>query len=266
MQLVLRSINQLLMINNYILKILGGLILGLLGLGILFSVKIKSAHAETLESDSYIIQFGNFNVTSGEKESATYKVSDTVGQTGAGPYGQYGSSGYFVGSGFQYIYQIKQFSFTLSKMSIDLGLLATGAHNTDSHLATITTRGAGGYTVYAYETHPLLHQNNVDTIPDTTCDAGACDETTAGIWTDTDIGGFGFNADGSTAASDFLTTNHFRQFANDEAAESMQPVMTSNDIAIEDQATITYKAGLSSGSQVAGLYETNVVYVAVPGY
>ena len=67
--------------------------------------------AETLESSSYVIQFGNFNVTSGEKSNSNYAVTDTVGQTGAGPYGQLGSSTYFVGSGFQYIYPFDQYQF-----------------------------------------------------------------------------------------------------------------------------------------------------------
>src|SRR5687768_2947085 len=97
--------------------------------------------ADELRSDSFVIQFGNFNVTSGEKSSASYSVTDTVGQTADGPFGQYGSSGYFVGSGFQYIYQIDEFAFTISQTAIDLGVLTPGIHNTASHTLTINTRG-----------------------------------------------------------------------------------------------------------------------------
>lgn len=221
--------------------------------------------AERLESDSYIIQFGNFNITSGEKSSASYNVTDTVGQTGAGPFGQYGSSTYFVGSGFQYIYQIDTFAFSISDLSIDLGTLSAGSHNTDSNVLTITTRGAGGYTVYAYEQHPLRHQNGSDTIPDTTCDTASCDETNADPWTNTSIAGFGFNADGTTVPSDFVDTTYFRQFADNSTAETMQAVMDSNNIGSADTATITYKAGIT-GLTPAGEYQTGIIYVAVPGF
>jgi hypothetical protein len=223
------------------------------------------ALAERLESDSYVIQFGTFNITSGTKTSASYNVTDSVGQTAAGPFGSYGGSNYFVGSGFQYIYQIDDFSFTISDLTVALGTLTSGAHNTDTNTLTITTRGGGGYTVYAYEQHPLRHSAGVIEIPDTTCDGAACDETNADPWTNTSIAGFGFNSNGTTAPSDFVDTTYFRQFADNSTAETMQAVMTSANIASSDTTTITYKAGIS-GTQAAGDYETGIVFIAVPGF
>ena len=233
-------------------------------LGILFFT--KQALAERMESESYIIQFGNFNMGSGEQSSTNYKLTETLGQIAAGPYGQYGSSSYFVGSGFQYIYQIRQFRFTISKTSIDLGILTPNAHNTDSHNLSISTRGSG-YVIYTYEARPLtLITDNNTTIPDTTCDDGTCDETQANTWVNQSIGGFGFNVSGDNVASDFVNQNYFRQFADRSAGETMQTIMSSNSIAVNDQATVTYKAGLTSGSQAAGIYTTYVAYVAVPTY
>ncbi|PIR62292.1 MAG: hypothetical protein COU65_04150, partial [Candidatus Pacebacteria bacterium CG10_big_fil_rev_8_21_14_0_10_42_12] len=232
-----------------------------------FQLAIAPAQAERLESNSYVIQFGNFNVTAGEKESTSYKVTDTVGQTGAGPYGQYGVSSYFIGGGFQYIYQIDEFSFSISKLLIDLGELSPGAHNSDNLTMTINTRGAGGYVIYAYEAAPLSLETDAGiTIPDTICDSGTCDETAAGLWTNTAVGGFGFNVAGSDAESDFLTTDHFRQFADRAGAETMQPIASSVDIARDQVATVTYKAGVAAGSQAAGIYQTSTSFVAVPGY
>ncbi|NCN83175.1 MAG: hypothetical protein GW947_04390 [Candidatus Pacebacteria bacterium] len=231
-----------------------------------YQLALAPVLAERLESDSYVIQFGNFNVTAGEKSSASYKVTDTVGQTGAGPYGEYGVSSYFIGGGFQYIYQIDQFSFSISKLTIDLGELTTGAHNTDDLTLSITTRGAGGYAVYTYETKPLTHQDGSHTVADTICDSGSCTEAAAGLWTNVNVGGFGFNATGADAASDFLTTDHFRQFADNSTAETMQSIMSSSDIVEDETVVVTYKAGLSTASQAAGRYETATVYVAVPGY
>ena len=237
----------------------------LLGLTITGAMFVAPVMAENLSSDSYLITFGNFNVTSGEKSSDSYVLTDTVGQTGAGPYGAYGVSSYFLGGGFQYIYQIQRFAFSISKLDIELGTLTTFANNTDSHTLNITTRGAGGYAVYAYEGHPLQHHDGVTTIADTTCDAGTCSQTAAGIWTNVGINGFGYNASGDDVPADFITTNHFRQFSDNSIGEEMQAVMSASDIARTAQATITYKAGVA-GNKAAGEYQTHVVYVAVPGY
>ena len=250
------------LLNRPRMLIIGVLLLVLLTASLILP---NPSWAENLRSDSYVISFGNFNIASGEKSSASYNVTDTVGQTGAGPYGQYGVSGYFVGGGFQYIYQIQNFSFSISDLNINLGNLTVGNHNTDSHTITISTRGANGYAVYAYEIHPLKHTLATNIIPDTTCDSGLCDQTAAGIWTDTNIGGFGFNVSGDGVPTDFISNDHYRQFADDSTAEAMQVVMSSSNLARKDWATITYKAGIE-GFEAAGTYNTAVVYVAVPGY
>lgn len=232
---------------------------------ILSPLLITQASAENLESPSYIIQFGNFNITSGEKSSDSYTVTDTVGQMGAGPFGQPGSSTYFLGSGFQYIYPLNQFRFEISKLNIDLGLLTPLSHNTDSHTLLVRSPGTGGYLVYAYQLHPLRLVNGTAIIPDTTCDNNDCDETVAAEWQNQDIGGFGFNIAGDDVWSDFLSTDYFRQFANNSTNEPMQPVMGTTGVAIDRVTTVTYKAGLF-GNEAAGQYETAVVYIAVPAY
>lgn len=231
----------------------------------LFIATVSLVKAERLESDSFVIQFGNFNMTAGEKSSDNYNLTDTVGQTAAGPFGQYGSSTYFVGSGFQYIYQIDAFSFRLSKTAINLGTLSPGTHNTDSHTMTINTKGAGGYVVYAFETRPLSHTTSAAVIPNTTCDTANCDYTVAGIWQDGDVPGFGFNLTGDDIPADFLTGDHFRAFADRSNNEPMQVVMSSSNVAKTREATVTYQAGISE-TQAAGQYETGISFVAVPGF
>lgn len=228
--------------------------------------KIASpAQADRLKSNSYVIQFGNFNIGSGGGETTNYGLTYTIGQTAPGPFGAYGSSNYFIGSGFQYIYQINPFGFSIDNVALDLGELTIGDHSSATNKLAITTRGAGGYTIYAYEQTPLTHSNGTDTIPDTTCDAGVCDETIAGVWTTPTVPGFGFNVAGDHVAADFLDGTYFRQFADDSAAEDMQPVMTSSNVANNEEATVTYKVGIDS-SVAAGNYQTGVVFVAVPGY
>jgi hypothetical protein len=230
-----------------------------------FMIIVKPAFAEMMKSNSFEIQFGNFNVTSGEKDSAHYNVTDTVGQTAAGPFGAYGSSSYFVGAGFQYIYQIGQFAFSISDIDINLGELSAGQHNSDTNTLTIYTKGASGYSIYAYESHPLRHSNGIANIADTTCDNTLCSQTTAAVWTDQSIPGFGFNINGDGTPVDFINSTYFRQFADQSSAENAQVVMSSTNIAKGDQATVTYKAGIS-GYQAAGNYQTQIIYIAVPGF
>ncbi len=245
--------------------ILGATIGITLGCVLAMSASAPVALAERFDSASYTIQFGNFNITSGEKSSATYTVTDTVGQTGAGPYGAIGSGSYFVGGGFQYIYPLRDFEFSLSSLSIDLGTLIPGVHANGSHTMTVTTRGASGYTVYAYADHGLRHQDGVTIIPHTTCDAGTCTTSTAALWSNQAIPGFGYNMTGQDIPTDFTTSSYFRPFADESLAQPMQVVMSSPDLALDNVATITYKAGIP-GSQAAGSYSTVVNFVAVPAY
>jgi hypothetical protein len=221
--------------------------------------------ADRLESESYFVTFGNFNVTSGEKSSASYNVTDTVGQIASGPYGQYGSSDYFIGGGFQYIYQIDSFAFTISDVSVELGSIIPNTHNSATHDLTISTRGAGGYIIYAYEEHPLRHNNGSTFIPDTSCDLGTCSISNAEVWTNTSVPGFGFNMTGNDIPIDFVDSTYFRAFADEESGDQMQIVMSSSNIANARTSTVTYKAGVT-GTQAAGNYQTNIRFVAVPGY
>ena len=138
-------------------------------------------------------------------------------------------------------------------------------HNSASNKLTITTKGAGGYTIYAYEQNPLTHSNGTNIIPDTTCNAGTCTQAIAGVWTNQNIPGFGFNVVGNDVATDFLDSTYFRQFADNSSAEDMQVIMNNSNIVKNSQGTITYKVGID-GNTTAGNYQTGIVYVAVPGY
>jgi hypothetical protein len=204
-------------------------------------------------------------MTSGEKSNDNFKVTDTLGQTGSGPYGTYGSTNYFVGSGFQYIYQIGEFAFAISDLGINFDEPIIDEDSTDSNDLSISTRGASGYIVYAYEQHGMLHTDDVTTINDTTCDNNDCDRTVARIWIDPTIYGFGFNMTGEDIPADFVNLNYYRPFANNSLSQSMQPVMSSSSAVTDHQATVKYKVGVGP-NQKAGNYQTHIVFVAVPGY
>ena len=222
--------------------------------------------AENMESASYYLQFGNFNMGSGEFDPGSdYNLTYTMGGTAIGPYGEYGSTDYFLGSGFQYIYQIDQFTFSLSKLSIDFGELTADTFSTDSHTININTGSAGGYQVYVFENQPLT-QINLPTaiIQDTNCNTG-CSETVAGIWDNPINDGFGYHIFGDNTPTDFVNDTYFRRFADNSSGEDMETIMASDNIAMDEEATITYQAAMT-GNQVAGNYQTSIVFVAVPGY
>lgn len=239
----------------------------LIGVGICATVgfasllPIKQALAN-MSSNSYLIQYNNVNMTGGEKSSSSYTVTDTVGETGAG---RYSSAGYLVRSGFQYIYTIGQFSFSLSNTMINLGQLTVGSFNTSTTTLTVSAKGAGGYQVTAYENYPLKIIGTSTTIPDTTCNAGTCNEGTAGVWTSTSIPGFGYNMSGTDIPAAFIDTTYFKQFADLSNNEAPQVIMSNAGVVKNNQATVTYKAGIS-GMQAAGNYENNITYIATPGY
>lgn len=226
------------------------------------SNRITTATAEEMESSSYRIQFGNFNMTSGEKSSASYTISDTVGQTFAQ---DFASTGYQVLAGFQYIYPFSTFTFSLSSLTINLGDLTYGAFNTASHTLTVSSNGAGGYVVQTQAAHPLALPSGSAEIPDTTCNSSSCDEQTAGIWTDPSQAGFGFSVQGDDVSADFVSASYFRQFADRSLGESSQTIMSGNGIAADRSAIVTYQAA-PAGNQASGRYETTITYRAIPTY
>ncbi len=222
---------------------------------------VPSSEAVTMSSDNYQIQWGNINIGGGRKSSTSYTVTDTIGQSAAG---LYSSTGYIVRAGFQYIYTIVPFSFTISDLEMDLGSLIPGTTATATNQLTVSAGGAGGYQVLAFEDHRLKNESGVY-IPDTTCDTDSCDETDADPWTQNDEYGFGFNINGDDVPSDFVNSTYYRQFADDELDEPHQSVMVGASATESSQATVTYKANISA-TQAMGNYETGIVYVALPTY
>ena len=221
---------------------------------------VKQVGAETMSSESYKIIFGNFNITAGTKTSSSYTLTDTVGQTAAG---EFNSSGYTVKAGFQYLYALYDFSFSISDLSIDFGSLTPGTPATATNVLTVSAPGVG-YAVSVFENHPLESENG-DQIPDTTCDDGSCTEAQAAPWTLNTTYGFGFNLSGDDVASDFVNGNYFRQFANQAGGESPQVIMSSSQAGKNRQATVTYKVNIG-GDQAAGDYSNYLVFVATPSY
>lgn len=217
-------------------------------------------HAETLVSPSYKIRLGNFNMTSGFKSSASYQLTDTVGQTAAE---FFSSSGYHLRTGFQYLYTLYDFSFKISSLAINLGTQTPNTFSSATNTLTVSTPGQG-YSVVAYETSKLTNSSG-STIPDTTCDSGACTESSATAWINSTNNGFGYNASGNDIASDFVNSTYFRPFPDLSLSEPPSTVLTTTSAGKNRLATITYKLSVSP-TQAAGDYSTQITYLATPVY
>jgi len=234
------------------LKFTLGLIASLLG----------TVHAQAvIQSPNYVIQMPNLNSGAGIPTSSHYGMSATIGQTAQG---LATSSGYLVKTGFQYIYSIIPFSFTISPISINFGDLLPQTPASASGTLTVSSGGAGGYEVKASENNPLKVSSSASTIPNTNCDT-SCTNTTAGVWSSTSRYGFGFNMSGQDIPADFSDLTYYRPFADRASSESPQVVMSSIYVGRARQSTVTYKVNIS-GTQPAGIYNNIITFTAIPSY
>jgi len=226
-----------------------------------------SVNAQTMRSQNYEVHMGNTNMTSGEKSSQNFSLSDTVGQSASG---LYVSNGYRIGAGFWYLKKVIPFSFTISNLNLDYGLLNSNTPETLTNILTISAGGAGGYQITALENHPPQSASS-NYIADVLGDNGDISEETASVWTQNTTYGFGFKMSGDDIPADFsdpaCDPNCFRQFADRSASppEEAQIIMSSSDVTEESEATASYKINIS-GLQEAGLYQNQIIFIAVPIY
>ncbi|GIW62831.1 MAG: hypothetical protein KatS3mg090_0657 [Patescibacteria group bacterium] len=224
----------------------------------------KNILAINMQSDQYKIQFGNINIGSKTQTSDNYNLTTTLGQTAAQ---EFQSNGYIIKAGFQYIYGLKQFSFSLSNINIDFGTAIPDTPIERNLTLTITFPYSGDYQVTVVEEGPLKTLNNQYSIPDTQCDGGTdtCTETVAKPWTQTNKYGFGYNMSGNDIPSDFINSTYYRPFPDYTLSENPAVVMSSNNIGVNKQATMTLKLNISN-LQPAGNYQTILIFNAVPSF
>jgi len=223
----------------------------------------STALADDLKSPAFEIQMSTINITGGDKSSASYKLSDTVGQTFQG---QFNSAGYVILAGFQYINTLTPFTFKISNLAINFGSLVPGTPSLLSNTLSVTTGSAFGYSVKTIEDHPLQISNGSTTIADTACDlATPCLPTDANVWSDNTRYGFGYNMAGTDVdTTDFVNANYFRPFPVQNINNPVV-VMSRSGIATSSAATVSYKLNIP-GSQAAGTYQNSIQYIAIPSF
>lgn len=231
---------------------------------------VQKSNAQEFTSPNYYIQFGNFNMTSGKKNSPSYTLTDTVGQNAPG---RFANNGYVVKAGFQYIYDtFEKFSFSINNIDLVFGSISPNIGSTQSNIITITSPSGKGYEILAIASHPLLNTNY--TIPDTSCNSNNCTKSSSAPWTLSTAYGFGFNALGINASgavtnigtSNYFTNgNYFRPFPNQTNNDSPQVFMSENNRVKNRQAKITYKVNISP-NQASGNYSNLINLIAIPKY
>ncbi len=221
------------------------------------------ADAITMRNDRYKIQGGNFNSFAGKSTGASGTITTTGGQNAIG---LFAGTNYKVRSGFQYIYSVIPFTFSISTITINFGGLNPGEPITRTNTLTISNGSAYGYQVTASENNSLRVLSTGVDIPDTTCDAGTCTETTSAAWTSPLTYGFGYRCDdlaGTDCSTDFSTSTFYKQFANIEKGESPQIIMSGANVGRNKQVQVTYKVNVS-GTQPSGGYQNIIQYIATP--
>lgn len=223
-----------------------------------------SAHAENFESQRYRIQFGTINTGGDTFDSANYNLTHSLGQSAAE---EFQSTGYLVKAGFQYIYSIIPFRFSVSDISIQFGTVSPNTFHTQTTNLTVSFGGAGQYAVTAQEMTPLRRIGTLTDVPDTTCNGGGdtCNHIFAKTWNSTSAYGFGYNMSGNDVSSDFSSSDHYRAFADASSGEAPVDVMTSNNVGRNRQSTMTFKINISP-VQPAGSYQTVIKLTATPSY
>jgi hypothetical protein len=228
-------------------------------------ISLKQVAAFSMSNANWVIDFGNLNMTSGKPTGPNYKVSNTVGEIASG---LYTGTNFTVRAGFQYVYSIIPFRFSITGLEINFGSLTPTNPVTRTNILTISNGSANGYTVKAYEDHSLLKVGTGSLIPDTTCDGGTCNEITSSAWTNTLTYGFGYRCDnlsGTDCASGFTTSTFYKQFANNTYNESPVAVMNGINVGRNKSVQITYKVNVS-GTQAPGDYFNQIIYLAVPTF
>jgi hypothetical protein len=223
---------------------------------------LRGIHAEELSSQNYRIQGANLNMTSGNKTSTNFKLSDVVGQTAAG---LFASKGFIVEAGFLNGAAGSTFSFTVSPLSLDFGNLTPNTPVEKNIKIKISNGNSPGYTVRVSENQPLSTTAQAE-IPDTICDlpTNPCTQAGAAKWISTTIYGFGYKMNGRTIPVDFLKDGFFRPFPASRRNEQQALIMQSQAKKVKDDATMTVRVNVGP-NQPVGQYRNVLTFTALAG-
>jgi len=223
----------------------------------------REAGAQEMRSQNFVIEGGNFNMTSGNKTSQNFKLSDVVGQVAAGIFA---SKGYIIQSGFMNSYAGQAIAFSVFPSVIDFGDLKVGNPVEKTLTITIANGNATGYTVRVVENQPLSTLAEAE-IPDTICDGGKtgiCTYNQGAVWTNNKTYGFGYRIQGRTIPQDFQKEGVYRPFPASRRNEQPILIMQSQAKKVVDQGTMNLKVNVKP-DQAVGQYRNVLSFSALVG-
>lgn len=215
-------------------------------------LSLRSASAQTMSNQNYIIKTEGFNTISG-----VTAVGDL------NPIAPEGVN-FKAKTGFENLASIP-FSISLSSSLVDFGSLSPTNPVIRTVDLGINSEATYGYSVMVFENKPL--KNDKAFIPDTTCDNGRCDAENADEWINVLTYGFGYRCDniiGADCDSSFANPNFYKHFPDIASNDDPQPIMAgigSNN----KEVRISYKVNIS-GTQAQGTYNNVITYIAVPNF
>ena len=214
---------------------------------LLFTFYLKpSVYAFQQSSTNYQLE-GDFNIFAGSKSSANYNLTDTGG--GLGP-GISTSANYGIGAGFQYVLaKSPNIAFTISKNSIDLGVLSEASISKDTLDLTVTTKATRGYHVYIYEDHDLQSGSNTIVVSDGNINAG---EQEYGVATD-------------KSAQDIAASDCTENDSISAITTSNQSVASATTDVTGDPTQLCFAAS-KTGSTPAGIYSHTITFIVVGNF
>lgn len=245
--------------NKYIF----GFLIAFLTFNFLFLL-LQPADAFMMTNDSFNIQ-GSINSSSQTLFNSQYKIQGTTDQNTPQTLK---STNFTINSLLDSSDKKNRkdhFTFTLSKNSIDFGILSpTNPILRDQTIAITTGPTASGYSLNALSNHELQDKSDT-TIPSTTCDNGTCSIYTASDWTNILTYGYGYRCDGSDCENSFSQPTYYKQFPLISKEETFIPIITGvqNSRAIESK--ITHKVTISRSQKEADYFNT-ITYIASPNF
>lgn len=167
---------------------------------------------------------------------------------------------------------------TTTATSVPWGLIANfGAFMEAAQTVTVSTNAVSGYTVKIAQ-NDQMGRNGItctgadagpadNCIQDTTCNATGCTESTSQDWTSTSYYGMGYSLANISGTDAVFTYNESgrtfstKQFADLEAGENQQTIMSKNSPAASSQIYVCYRLNIPT-TQPAGYYYNRIAYTA----
>ncbi|MGI8419557.1 MAG: hypothetical protein ACR2LN_02835 [Candidatus Levyibacteriota bacterium] len=236
------------------------LVISISSFSILHSPFLESAHADTVSNSNYSIDVDNIDTNPQPTPKKT--VQQVLGTSIT----QSLKSDFTTGPNYTVKESTDSFSLGVAQNAIDLGVLSAANPVIRNSEIFLTNADHGG-EILTYQNHPLLAQDK-KIIPDTSCDNGACTETTGAPWESNLTYGFGYRCDSVTSQicdQQFNKVDIFKQFPDNSKNEFLQPIIMSHHSSGKTTGTVTYKVTISATQNQEGYYNS-ITYIAIPNF